>query len=780
MTITNSPRRDDLDSPVLKAVWSALDALRQGRDHPQLPPELKPLLGERIDEALLAKILEALSLTLSSSELAGLQRMLPSGTFPPARGLAELLRYWLAERPCSRAFDPFAWTGGTLACVLEMLPNASAVACTYRRDDEALGRRLAVSERIEWAGSPREQLPDVSGVDLLISGPPMGMQPSVEVSGRQGKFDEATSTIIRAVRLLNPKCGLLLVVPSGAVIQRTPRALVPSLAEEGWWVDSVIGLPKGALLPSTMISVSLVSFSPVKAHEVFVAELESSEAAGAVVKNWLARQGAKVTSLGRMIPREELATPAMISARERATSVGRRTGGVPLELRLIAKITPFSRRIEGGFELVDNAVYCPEVGPSPAVTDPDRARVVRERLIQLQLDPAIARAEFVAGLLNTEYGRALRDACAVGSAILRVDRKRLAESDLFLPPIEVQEQVLLLQRDIAELRSELGEVERDLWRYPKKVPELRRRVDNVNHEPSLESWMQQLPFPLASILWIYHAKRDEDARVDQLLFFFEAASQFFTTLLLSAVTSERGYFEEHRSELIGADFRADALRRPTFGTWVRLGQQLSAAIRRTRSAGADNAALVQAMFRTESRGVVDMLLNPALFSVFHSVSHWRNDWKGHGGVRSAAMLRDQLGRLQGKLELLRELLSEGFGQYILVRTGAAQYDGDLHHVDCDLLMGRDAIFRQIEVESIEPVVAKRLYLVDADKRRPLALLPFFRMMAPPTVSDNACYFFNRLESGGERWVSYHFEQQGEVTVREQSLEQVISRLVPGE
>jgi hypothetical protein len=56
---------------------------------------------------------------------------------------------------------------------------------------------------------------------------------------------------------------------------------------------------------------------------------------------------------------------------------------------------------------------------------------------------------------------------------------------------------------------------------------------------------------------------------------------------------------------------------------------------------------------------------------------------------------------------------------------------------------------------------ERLYLVRKDGGRALQLLPLVQVGPSPSSAKNACYFFNRLEKDGLRYVSYHFIDQPE-------------------
>lgn len=57
---------------------------------------------------------------------------------------------------------------------------------------------------------------------------------------------------------------------------------------------------------------------------------------------------------------------------------------------------------------------------------------------------------------------------------------------------------------------------------------------------------------------------------------------------------------------------------------------------------------------------------------------------------------------------------------------------------------------------------ERLYLVSRDSGRALLLLPLMQIGPSPSSARNACYFFNRVDKDGARFISYHFMDQPEL------------------
>ena len=57
---------------------------------------------------------------------------------------------------------------------------------------------------------------------------------------------------------------------------------------------------------------------------------------------------------------------------------------------------------------------------------------------------------------------------------------------------------------------------------------------------------------------------------------------------------------------------------------------------------------------------------------------------------------------------------------------------------------------------------EQLYLAHKDARRALRLLPLIKV-GPSPQSAKTCYFFNKVERDGLRFVSYHYIDQPELT-----------------
>jgi hypothetical protein len=124
------------------------------------------------------------------------------------------------------------------------------------------------------------------------------------------------------------------------------------------------------------------------------------------------------------------------------------------------------------------------------------------------------------------------------------------------------------------LHSQLSYIAAELWESPQGVADLRQELAGFVADEG--AWLEAFPFPLASILWRYYAEIVPRERVEHLLHFFEALSEFTTALLLSGLTSDEETFDQYRDAWLP---RRTSLARATFGTWTTLHKSLSEVVR---------------------------------------------------------------------------------------------------------------------------------------------------------------------------------------------------------
>ena len=291
------------------------------------------------------------------------------------------------------------------------------------------------------------------------------------------------------------------------------------------------------------------------------------------------------------------------------------------------------------------------------------------------------------------------------------------------------------------------------------------------------SWLEALPFPIASILWLYHAELEPKSKIDNLVRFFEALAQFLVVVQLSAYIRDRAFFNSRSTTSLqtrsGNSFRVD-LRVPTFGTWAGLYEDFSGMIQDMLRDENGSANKCYELFTARSRDQIELLANPDLGQILYQARDHRNAWIGHGGAASHQEYRRRLATLEDLLRRTESILGTAFESWNLLQPGYAAFTNGLYSLRAAILMGTNSDFRQAEVPVRDPLDTNRLYLLNAP--RSLELVPLIRVLVDQQTGRNACYFFNRIQAGEVRWVSHHYKAESELNLYDSSVMELLSKL----
>lgn len=289
-------------------------------------------------------------------------------------------------------------------------------------------------------------------------------------------------------------------------------------------------------------------------------------------------------------------------------------------------------------------------------------------------------------------------------------------------------------------------------------------------ERGFTDWLEQLPYPLASILWRYYAEIDDRSKIENLLHFFEATAQFVCMIFLSAFHSDKQYFLENRELWFGdeSSLNNNPIRRSSFGSWVVVGERLAKSTRRLLSDPTNRSRCFQ-LFGTARVDILEAITIKDLFSILKTVNDYRNNWQGHGGVASEEECSIRREKLELELLKLQKVFSNKFHDFVLLRPISAEFEGEIFYNTVVNLMGTRSYFRKVVVQTKVPLDKRNLFIKETDSSLPLRLIPLVKMESTPRKEHSACYFYNRVDTKGMRWVSYHFDEVSEIILEDQEL-----------
>jgi len=157
-----------------------------------------------------------------------------------------------------------------------------------------------------------------------------------------------------------------------------------------------------------------------------------------------------------------------------------------------------------------------------------------------------------------------------------------------------------------------------------------------------------------------------------------------------------------------------------------------------------------------------MVFSKSVLAIIQEVSSRRNQWIGHGGIVGDKDALERHAVLKSELAKLREVFQRRWNSYELVQPRNCMFRRGIFENEVARLLGPRTPFEIVQRDTSIPLEAGALYLLSAFEARGLRLLPLVKVMPAPRTEQNACYFYNRVQKGGVRFVSYHFDKEAEV------------------
>ncbi len=673
-----------------------------------------------------------------------------------------------------RVLDPWAGLGVTLAALESEGRVRSGVAIEINQDIYELVMALRGGSRIQWLlGDASEILADgLDPFDLIVGFPPINLRPAVLETQRPHirlRSSKTYTMLVQAALVLGP-AGVLVAVLPESFFGSPNLAVREALKAASVFPVASFALPRRVF--STSIAMSLVVFGREADKSLFVAELDPSTDMVAVVSNFRARNEGVLPQLGRLVTRASFISWRGVIGDSEIRDAARAAGLEAVPFSTLCSEFHAPRRAGDPFAPKPNSVYLPKLGTSPAVTTIDQLEIKPQNYLQLVVRPDLADPAYVAGFLNSQLGRKIRDRYATGTYIPQISLMSLRDGFAYLPPsLHQQRATVVIARTLTELRHSMQSLDRELWERPLAA----RRVEMELHEllegDGSERWMESLPFPLASLLWLYQATDDPERRCRNLVRFFEGATLFLVDLHLSALRGDPGLL----GSAIGHGRRdAEIYSRGSIGIWADLLARLA---KRTRELLATDSSRILELFRvSDPLRLASVASRPVVTALLQDGAGYRRDWIGHAAVAGVPEWERRLSQAEATLARFRDGLGEAFVGWDLIRPGQGRNHGGVITTAIEQLVGSRSHFREGTVELRQLPEDGGLYMREAGASLLLQLGPLFRMRRSPETAQDACYFYDRLQPEGVRWVSHHYEPQPEEVRPDSEVVQLIAEL----
>ena len=731
-------------------------------------------MDPRDEQEFLLRYLETLEADSSGAysnkalwNLQNLSRHVGLSWVVPPRVLA-FIESLLRQRGASTVLDPHAQSGLLIASLTIKVPLTKGVGILQHADARTFQEVPGAAGKITLAvGDPFKVLPKISErFDAVVSDLPLGGTPEerlISLGGGVVKLRLTRGELLLLASLEHVSEGGVGIFIVGPQFLRRQTGAVEHIAAAGFSVSALIELPAGAYAPWTSMPLGIAVIERQSAADLFVGELsESEERNRLLIENLLAHRPGPEVALGRLVALSQFRSLHTMQLQERIEKLARPLGVAPVSLGTLALETNLTRT---EFEEQTNCLYLPTIGNSRAVASASDLKNKPQNYAQLVLDPAKVDARFAAAFFSTELGLLIRESGLRGATIPKLNKASIAELPVYLPPMAAQLRVLEADARVTTLAAEAQALREQLWARPREVSRIEGRLGKLVRREQATDWIEDLPFPLATVAWKWHAAGDDArGRCDTLLHFFEAYAEFTATVLLSAFSQDEEIFQQERASIRAQLQKARAsVAASSFGTWVRIVEQL-AKRGRTLLAAKETQERCFDLFRTRNLVFLEGLLSGPIVGILQEANGLRNRWLGHSGAVGGEEAHSRDVVLSGLLANLRAELGGAWdGMALILPSERSRFARGLFHYQVSQVMGSRTPFTPMQIELTEPLEDQRLYLLGSEENRGLKILPLVRIMASPSSAQNAAYFYNRRQAGGMRFISYHFEAPSEVT-----------------
>jgi len=737
-----------MDKKIKNIIWKKLDELRSN-------PSFR--FSRFSNTSILERIgnefgIEKLQNILNNDKLVG--TLLERDFFQIPTYLIDFIKLLDKELNPKSYFDPWITTESYLIRKKHLHPSGY---CINKTEYEIIKSVLNINvDEIKLGDGLNLLKNKKKKYDFICCFPPFGLR-TKHISKKMSSNDYATDLLIDCnSNILDSGTFIFLMSPRFVFDEKTKELLHKNNIS----VNGLFYLSEGTFYPVTNLSSYLVVASKVKSEKCFVAELSSNESTNEVIfNNYKRNKRGRTIQLGRLVSFNSFTSFKALEHSENIEILGKRTGLTPIN---ISEISSDLYLLKGDKKEdvthINNSIYIPKVGESEVVNEPSKMHIKPQNYFQIVINPDKANSNFLSNYFNTKLGKLSIESLKVGTVISNLTKSQLLKLNTYIPDLETQLNIVKTNNKIEQISLNLNDLRTKLWKQPKTILDsINKELQRFENEDKIELWIDTLPFPISSILWKYYATNGSNKKVEHLLHFFEAFSEFLSMIMLSAFNQNKEFYkaESHRWLKIEEKFKRWYLK-TDFGGWNNLTANLAKATR-TLINDKENKDLCAEVFGNPSNEFFNFITSKGIVNNLNDVREYRNRWKGHGGVTNEQENKSRVTILEQKLTELREYIGEGFSDCRLISATTNTYSKGVFTYKAKELIGNRTPFNEIEVESLIPLDISNLYLIHSGQNKPIELLPFIKY----NQETKACYFYNSIEGSKIRWVSFHYEKKSE-------------------
>ncbi len=340
----------------------------------------------------------------------------------------------------------------------------------------------------------------------------------------------------------------------------------------------------------------------------------------------------------------------------------------------------------------------------------------------------------------------------------------IEESHFAVPDFAVQLRALRNWDGVYQLKNRIAALESQMWAC---TPEVNSVIDSYSALENVEQFPHRLPWPLSSILRAAFVENNVRLKADRLNYFFEATAEFLAALLLSLIWHNddlKHGFQRQLNEQLG---KRGIYAKPTMGVWVRLFSTIQRFLRKeVHRLGGDASGLWMKLGGVEA-DFINYLLKKDLHKILEEALTGRND-RAHWGALGETEFQELHERLEKCLKDFDALSGYIFDRNPIVTPvpGSMNFlTSGKFEVVVRKLGGASESFERTKISTNHPLRTDGVFLHTPGVQELVQILPVIHI-----DKANVCHFYNRVEEGKLKYVSYQADLETNTSLREFSAE----------
>jgi len=372
--------------------------------------------------------------------------------------------------------------------------------------------------------------------------------------------------------------------------------------------------------------------------------------------------------------------------------------------------------------------------------------VKTSKYIEVQFDSKVVSSEFMKLMLNNYYGRLKLNSIKKGSTIPHITKKDFFELDFMIPSYEIQNKFISNQMIIQSNIQYLQELQMKQW-IDFDFNQVSQKLEPFRSINSIESWIETLPYPIASILWLYVTSSTKEKKNGYLINFFEAFSEFMCGFILSFFNRDSENLLKYKAKWINQDNSYnDWYLKPTFGGWLNL---LNLLVDLNITLEVDELQKIYDVIDEDP--FTSILKNKSLIKVLKKANQIRNSYIGHSGIKNENIHNETNNYLERLLIELREIIGYAFYEYEIVSLIKTEPYDEISINEMYILKGSKFPFTEKTIRTKQRLLKDHLYIMRENKDTFIKLVDLIQV----DIQVGASFYYSRFENSMTSLSSYH-------------------------